>query len=158
MGYIDVTQQMLTFAFSVLLGIILCLLYDIVRALHRVALKGFFEVLICDMLFWMASAVLTFCFMIIRCNGMVRGYVLFGETVGAVFTHYTLSRLWLAILLKIFGILAWISRVSAYIFIKLSLPFEKILKKSIKTVKKVLQHKWGLLYNQLKVCTKAKIK
>lgn len=156
MGYIDVTQQMLTFALSVLLGVVLCFIYDIVRALHRIVLKGFFEVLICDILFWVTSAVLTFCFLIIRCNGMVRGYVLFGEAVGAVITHYTLSRLWLIILLKIFSVLAWVKRVLTLVFIKVSLPFKKIFKKIIKTLKKVLQHKWGLLYNQLKVLTRTK--
>ncbi len=158
MGYIDVTQQILTFALSVLFGVVLCFMYDIVRALHRVVLKGFLEVLICDILFWLTSAILTFCYLLIRCNGMVRGYVLFGETVGAIFTHYTFSRVWLAILLKIFGTLAWIKRTLASIFIKVSLPLKKILKKIIKTLKKVLQHNCRLLYNQLKVCTRAKIK
>ncbi|MBO5746722.1 MAG: spore cortex biosynthesis protein YabQ [Clostridia bacterium] len=158
MGYIDVTQQMLTFAMSVLLGVVLCFIYDIVRALHRVALKGFLEVLICDILFWVTSAVLTFCFLLIRCNGMVRAYVLFGESVGVLFAHYTVSRFWYAILLKLFGVLALIKRVFKTVFVKVSVPFKKIFKNLIKTIKKVLQHNCRLLYNQLKVCNRTRIR
>lgn len=156
MGYIDVSYEVVSFGLAILLGGILCLLYDVVRVLHKFYIKGFFEVLVCDVLFWLIASALTFCFLIIRCLGYVRGYVLFGELVGAILVRFSLSRLWFYILGKIFGVfVAVFSHISLSVH-KFFQTCGNFVKKISKTLKKVLQHKRRLLYNHLKVRTKDK--
>ena len=157
MGYIDVSAQALTFLMSLGLGAVLCLLYDVVRALHKTFIKGFLEVLVCDLLFWITAAVLTFCFLIIRCNGTVRGFVLVGELIGAVVTRYSLSRLFLPFLSKLLKLISDVFGFLRVGFGKLFKSVEKIIKKMLLIVKKGLQPKALLLYNLLKVKNKRDI-
>lgn len=154
MGYIDVSAQALTFLMSLGLGAVLCLLYDVVRALHKTFIKGFLEVLVCDILFWCVAAFLTFCFLIIRCFGSVRVFVLVGELIGAVITRYTLSRLFLPFLSKILRLISAVGGFLRVGFGKLFISVEKIIKKMLLIVKKGLQPKALLLYNLLNVRNK----
>lgn len=151
MGYIDVSYQAVTFLLSTVLGAVMCLLYDILRALHKRTLKGFFEVFVSDLLFWSIAAMLTFCFLIIRCNGNVRGFVIVGQAIGFVAVRLTLSRYFLAginWIMSVFScIFRWIGRFIAKMF---RIP-KNILKKILKYAKKLLQHKCKLMYNLLKV-------
>lgn len=151
MGYIDVTAQAVTFLLSVVLGVLLCLLYDFFRALNRSYIKGFFEVIVCDLLFWVASAFITYCFLIVFCQGMVRGFVLFGEALGAIATRLTFSRFFIIGLERFFSIISKIFKAIVSFARKMTTPFKKIFKKMQLSVKKVLQPKAILLYNQLKV-------
>ena len=52
MGYVDVSHQAVTFLLSVILGSVLCLIYDIFRVIHKLYINGFFEVLVTDLLFF----------------------------------------------------------------------------------------------------------
>ena len=95
MEYININtnEQAITFALSIGLGFLFCLFYDVLRVFHRLWLKGFFEVLVSDILFWFVLSVATFCFLIIRCQGSVRVYVLFGQTLGFLAARFTISKL-----------------------------------------------------------------
>ncbi len=157
MGYIDVSAQALTFLMSLGLGCVLCLLYDVVRALHKTYIKGFFEVFVCDLMFWIVAVLLTFCFLVIRCNGSVRAFVLIGELIGAILTRLTVSRLFLPVLNKVFIAFERIFSWFGGIFGKLLKYIEKFFKKMLLNVKKHLQPKALLLYNQLKVRKKRKV-
>ncbi len=151
MGYIDISAQALTFLMSLGLGAALCLLYDVVRCLHKICIKGFFEVLVCDLIFWFVAALLTYCFLIIRTLGSVRGFVLVGELIGAVIARLTLSRLFLPLLTRFFAAITFVFSLFGRGFGKLLKWTEKIIKKMLKYVKKVLQPKALVLYNLLKV-------
>lgn len=154
MGYIDVSAQALTFLLSVVLGVLLCLLYDIIRVLHQTCIKGFFEVLVCDLLFWGIAAMLTFCFLIIRCQGAVRVFVLFGQFVGFIAVRFTVSRFFIAVLLRISSLLSFCVGNLSSLFYKVAALIEKRIKKILIILKKVLQHKYKLLYNLLKARSK----
>ena len=150
MGYIDVSAQALTFLLSVALGALLCLMYDIVRVLHKTCVKGFAEVLVCDLLFWVTAAMLTFCFLIIRCQGMVRGFVLFGQLIGFIAVRFTVSRFFVAFLLCVSKLISLCLGTVSSVIGKCTALIEKKTKKFLTKLKKVLQHKRKLLYNLLK--------
>lgn len=151
MGYIDVSYQVVTFLLSVVLGAVMCLLYDVLRALHKRTLKGFFEVFVSDLLFWGVAAIMTFCFLVIRCNGNVRGFVIVGQAIGFSAVRLTLSRF---ILAGIDWIMSAFSCVFRFIWRFVAKMFripKNIFKKILKYAKKLLQPKCKLLYNHLKV-------
>lgn len=150
MGYIDVSAEAVTFLLSLALGAVLCVLYDVVRVLHCVSVRGFFEVLVTDILFWIFAAFLTFCFLILRCQGTVRGYVIFGAALGFFIVRITISKYFmigvtavLRFLRKIYGAFSGMLR-------RMLAPVSKMLKKIQIVLKKVLKDRIKLLYNQIK--------
>ncbi len=151
MGYIDVSYQAVTFFLSVGLGVLMCVFYDILRALHRASLKGFFEVLVTDILFWSISAFLTYCFLLLRCQGNVRGFVLIGQLIGFLTVRVTVSRWLLKAFAWFFGLFFAVFKVISAKFYQLAEKSEKNIKKSFNKLKKHLKVRAKLLYNQLKV-------
>lgn len=150
MGYINTDNQVVTFLWSLVLGVAMCLAYDIVRAFHKVSVKGFFEVMLLDLLFWGTWSLITFSFLVLRCKGEVRAYVLFGQAVGFIITRISISKLFyhiFTLVLKVFR------RIFEFFGSNVRKAVECLenIKKSLKYIKKVLQHKVKLLYNQLKV-------
>ncbi len=114
-------EQLLTFLLSVVLGAAFCLLYDVLRYLHKRKISGTFFVFLGDVFYFVLISVATFCFFILYSKGVIRIYVYIGEILGFVLCRKTLSRLFLAILLKLDLI---ITRVLEMIF----LPFGRIIR------------------------------
>jgi spore cortex biosynthesis protein YabQ len=151
MGYIDVPFQIITFLFSLLLGGCFCIIYDVVRVLHKFYANGFLEVLVIDILYWLIITVVSFCFLVIRCHGMIRGYVFLGCLIGFLVVRLTISNY----LIKIFSVICntinkFLSIVKTIINTILSFV-EKLFKKMKIVVKKGLQDKAKLLYNHFKL-------
>ena len=151
MGYINTDNQVFTFLWSLVLGVAMCLVYDIVRAFHKVSVKGFFEVMLLDLLFWGAWSLITFSFLVLRCKGEVRAYVLFGQALGFVITRISVSKLFYRFFTLVLKVFRRIFEFFGSNVRKAIECLEKNIKKSLKYIKKVLQHKVKLLYNQLKV-------
>lgn len=78
--------------FSVLLGGIMCLCYDLIRALRKVGFDSFAYVFISDIIFWISGAIITFIFLIARTNGEIRGYVIISEFLGFIIFRFTVSK------------------------------------------------------------------
>ncbi len=154
MGYIDTSNQVATFLWSLLLGVVMCIAYDFIRAVHKVSIKGFFEVMLTDLLFWGIWALITFCFLVLRCKGEVRGYVLFGQLVGFTISRVTLSKVTYLMFIYILKLFLKIFRLFGNKIHSVLKAFEKNIKKFLKYLKKVLQHKAKLLYNLLKIHNK----
>lgn len=159
MWEINVGDQFATFLYSLALGGMLCLIYDILRAARKVGLDSTAAVFISDILFWIFSAFLVFIFLIARTNGEVRGYVLFSCLIGFVIFRLTLSKLSFAVFKYILGILSLIlnkiSVFSAYligkseeILSKASQIAVKNFKSIGKIVKKVLKSVRVMLYTK----------
>ncbi len=147
---IDVKAQIFTFFLSVILGLIFCLIYDLLRVLHKYLIKGFFEVFIIDTLYAVACSVTTFCFLIIRCSGIVRGYVLFGVALGFIVSRLTLSKAFFKIFSYVFKIFIAILHFVKRKFNAILVPLTKYFKNYALNVKKVLQRFINMMYNQLK--------
>ncbi len=151
MGYIDTDNQVFTFLWSLALGVAMCLAYDIVRAFHKVSIKGFFEVMFLDLLYWGLWSLITFSFLVLRCKGEVRAYVLFGEALGFIITRVSISKLVYRFFTFVLRALVRIFTIFGVNVRKVIECLEKNIKKILKTIKKLLQHKAKLLYNQLKI-------
>ncbi len=151
MGYIDVSYQAVTFALSLVLGAVLCVMYDLMRVLHKTLVKGFFEVLVCDILYFGLAAVVTFCFLVIRCEGSVRAFVLVGQILGFIAVRFTLSRFVLSVGVWIFTVISKIFKKFGLVVLSILRKLKNFLKKTLFYAKKGLQPKCKLLYNDLKV-------
>ncbi len=95
MGYLGltITEQTLVFLYSLLLGVLLCAIYDVFRII-RIAFGGkTITVFIEDIVFSIIALVLTFVFVIAFNNGELRFFVLIGEFLGFVFYYFTVGKL-----------------------------------------------------------------
>ncbi len=156
MGHIDVAEEALTFLMSVCLGGVFCFLYDIVRALHKTTVNGFFEVLVLDLVFWAVLTLGTFSFLVLRCLGRVRLYVIIGELCGFTAVRLTLSKIIVNVFSAVFSLTVSLFGRFFDCLLKVTVGFEKKFKKNVQSSKKLLQHYTVLLYNQLKLRLKPK--
>lgn len=120
--------------YAVIVGMVLALLYDFFRFFRLVFNDKFFL----DFIFWMISAVVTFCYLLIFNNGEIRALYLILIFVG--FTAVTLC-------------LRFISK-------PVQQKLAKKIKNRLKSFKKVLQNRCTIYYNKLKYAKnfKAKLK
>ncbi len=143
----DIWEQAATCGYALLLGVVLCLIYDSFR-IHRILkhpkrLVVFGE----DILFFAGAAVLVFCFLVIRCDGELRLYVLACSLLGSILFRCSLNkkifkfRLFAAkkiqkVLTKFKGIG---NKLLAWIFARV-VRCKKKLKNILKTKKKALEN------------------
>lgn len=77
---------------AIVMGVALCLFYDLLRIFRLAVPPGkilaFFE----DVLWFFVAAVATYLVCLAKCNGEVRSYVLVGEAVGFLLCRLTVSR------------------------------------------------------------------
>ena len=77
---------------AIVTGVVLCLVYDLMRIFRLAVPPGkalaFFE----DVLWFFIAAVATYLVCLAKCNGEVRGYVLIGEVAGFLICRLTVSR------------------------------------------------------------------
>lgn len=107
-------NQIISFLLSLGLGAVFCVIYDVVRAVRRVGFNSSFAITVGDILLWVFYAFVTFIFLIARTDGEIRGYVLLGELLGFMTLRISVS--------------VWIYKTLSFIFIKISLGFQKIFK------------------------------
>ena len=93
---IHVAAQTLLFLKSILLGACLMLLYDLFRILRLAVKTPAALVLLEDILFFAACALMTMLFLISANFGEIRFFALLGEGLGALLYALTLSRLVMA--------------------------------------------------------------
>lgn len=160
MWEIDVNDQIVTFLLSIVLGVMVCVLYDIFRAFRRAVPHNTFAVFLEDIFFWLLAALINFVFLMGRTGGGLRGYVFVGETVGFFAFRLTVSgaivfvlsaaisfvlKLYRAAVGKTADFLAvvggFLSRFLAFLI--------KNLKRVAKRVKKLLKSRAHLLYTEI---------
>ncbi len=90
MGF-SLADQTVYFLFSLLFGVILSSLYDIVRVLRFSGLTKLWQIVMSDVLYFALCAFLTVLFALPFNNGSVRYFVLLGEAVGFVVYRFTLG-------------------------------------------------------------------
>lgn len=79
------------FLISILWGIILLVVYDVLRIFRRVVKHAWFFVAVEDVLFWIVSAFLIFRMMYQQNNGIIRGFSILGMTLGMIVYNQSLS-------------------------------------------------------------------
>ena len=103
MWEINNTAQAISFFYSLLLGMIFCLLYDLLRVwrafFHLSDIVIFFQ----DIIYFIVISFVTFIFMIPLTNGEIRGYIIVGIFLGFCICFFTVSRFVFEILKFIFS-------------------------------------------------------
>ena len=111
-----------------------------------------------DIIFWLIAALVTFGLLLVRCNGLVRGYAVLGELLGFAACRNSIS----LVLMKISGaVIGAVRRIKRFLQRTIYRPvartlrkftdfLEKTSKKGGNILKKGLKQGLGLLYNRVK--------
>lgn len=141
------------FGTSVLWGVILLILYDLLRIFRRVIIHNGFFIAFEDLIYWVVSSLLIFHMMYQQNNGIIRGFAILAMLLGMILYHsvfselfvYTISTLLnqiinligklITLILKPFCfIFRKIKRLFVWIFTKIK-KFMQFLLKSLKKLK-----------------------
>lgn len=169
MWEINIGSQAQGFLYSLVLGGLLCLVYDVIRALRLTGKSGAVAVFFEDIIFWLICTFTVFCFLMGVTGGQVRGYVLFGALAGFLAFRFTVSAVLMFVLKKIFragrAAKRRINAFSARILLcfnqkmdKSVISLQKFSKKIIKLLKKLLKKGKRLLYTKHTYKKKADVK
>ena len=91
MNETTVTMQMIIFALSCILGIVLGVLYDIFRIIRMVINSKSIAIFIGDIIYFIISGIITFIFVLKINSGESRFYIMAGEGIGWIAYHLTLG-------------------------------------------------------------------
>lgn len=124
--------QLQTLFYSLAVGIILCLIYDIIRYFYRIVKPNNLVVFFVDLFYCFLAAIVTFCFFMLFSKGTIRLYPYFGFLGGFFICRLTLSRL---LMLLLDWIYSFISKIYKWV----SVPLQKFMLKVEKISKKLLK-------------------
>lgn len=127
------SQQTVYFLYSILFGIILSVLYDIVRILRFCGFNRAWQIVLSDVLYFVLCAFLTVLFALPFNKGEVRYFVLFGEALGFVLYRFTVGE--------------YSARIYQFFIHIISMLFRKTFKYLIKISNKVLKANRFVVYN-----------
>ncbi|HCC34303.1 MAG TPA: hypothetical protein DEQ02_01195 [Ruminococcaceae bacterium] len=160
---ITFTGQTLSFFIAIGTGFCLCLFYDVFRIVRLAAKPSAVSVFFQDIVFFAVCALVTFCLLMVRCRGEIRGYMIAGELFGFIFCRNTISQLIMKISSAIIGFFMAVKMaVRKYIIRplkKLSRKTARLLIKGLRTaaarlkivflnLKKHLKESIRLVYNR----------
>ncbi|MBO5200178.1 MAG: spore cortex biosynthesis protein YabQ [Clostridia bacterium] len=91
MREINFIGQITTFGYSLLLGALFCLPYDLMRTIELRFIKSRVAVFLLDISFFFLAGLFTFLFLQVTCSGEVRGFVFAGELLGFFLTKRLIS-------------------------------------------------------------------
>lgn len=157
MWEISVNNQITAVLYSLILGAVLAVFYDIIRALRKSGFDSFIAVFLCDIFFFAVSAVAVFIFLVGVTNGEVRGYVIISCAAGFIIYRLTVSKAVFYVFYKSFGFLSFVIRWISSLFYRLlqlcAIPLRSVakrLKRSVKHIfaalKKLLKNIRDMLY------------
>ena len=147
-----ITVELQFFFMSILWGVIILLVYDILRILRRLIPHNVIILAIEDIIFWVLASLFIFAMIYTMNNGTIRGFSVMGMGIGMTLYHFIFSDLFvtwmtkaLQLLLRPVCILINRSlRVLRFVTLKLKKYFSKLyfqLKKIVKSVRITLNKK-----------------
>ncbi len=156
MWEINLKNQIFTFLLSLVLGMIVCLVYDLSCFAVRHKSKPFKTA--SDIVYFVFLAFVNFCFFLIASNGEMRLYLLVGELIGFIFCKKTLSVVFGLLLITLDKLIKSIKSIlnrfvfgPAYNFLEKSAKITlKTGKKSLKIIKKGLKKHKDIVYTKEK--------
>ena len=124
---------------SVLLGVVLFIVYDILRIFRRIVPHGSIWVGVEDFIYWLICTGAVFVMLYQENDGMVRGFALGGLVIGMALYYVTFSRMVIKVNVVVLkGIIGGIKKVLKLLFG----PFFKIQKKVAHFLVKRLKKVW----------------
>ncbi|SFR71681.1 spore cortex biosynthesis protein YabQ [Anaeromicropila populeti] len=90
----EMKKEVVFFLSSLLLGIIILIVYDILRIIRRILPHAKWVCALEDIIFWIASAISMFYLMYEQNSGIIRSFSIFGMCLGMFWYHAAVSE-WL---------------------------------------------------------------
>ncbi|MBR4286603.1 MAG: spore cortex biosynthesis protein YabQ [Clostridia bacterium] len=118
-------EQLAIFIFSLGLGFLLGVLYDVIRALRLSITRSKIVLVICDIIYFIAFGLISFLFILALNKGEIRFYIIVGEAIGALFYYVSLGIAVIKITDKAISILR---RLYTLAFKIISTPFRGLVK------------------------------
>lgn len=81
---VSITDQIYIFYTLIILGMLLCILFDFLRALKKVLFRKKVWSYVFDIIFWIIASIVTFIHIKSRNYGILRAYILYGEIFGFI--------------------------------------------------------------------------
>ncbi len=129
----SLADQTVYFLYSLLFGVILSALYDVVRVLRFCGFTKLWQIILTDILYFFVCAILTVIFSLPFNKGEVRYFVIFGEAIGFIVYRFTVGEL------------------TATVYCFLIRVFKKIVEKSLQILRffsnKLLKANRFVVYN-----------
>lgn len=139
MWEIDIAGQIFAFLYSMLGGVIFCLIFDITRFIRKRFAPSNTAVFMMDIVYFIVLGFAEFCFFLATTNGEIRGFVFVGNIIGFAFCRFLLSGIFLRLLEFIYGIFDLvIGGFNRFVFAPIRSVFKKISHYVIKLSKKYL--------------------
>ena len=139
MWEISINNQISGFGISILLGIILCIFYDIFRVKRKIIFSSAIVIFFEDIFYFSVSAVVVFCFLLALTNGVIRAYIILGLVLGFIFCRYTFSKVSIFVFTAIIKLLLKIKIIISALKLKLFCLFWTIKEKISKILSKILK-------------------
>lgn len=135
-----VYHQLVIFGWAILFGFMLCLSYDILRAIRRVIPHHKTAVGIEDLIFWIIAGFGLFFYIFYSNNGAMRAFILIGILIGGILYLTILSSWILYFMTKVFQFILIGFIKPILILLKQIQNFFKIIHKGLKK-----SHKWLIM-------------
>lgn len=138
-----INSELIYFLSSIVWGVIILILYDMIRVFRRIVRHNWLVSAIEDILYWILCAFLIFRMMYIRNNGTIRSFSILGMFLGMVVYNQSISPLFVKGIsnlilwfIKLLGrIVHFVSRPICFIGRRLKWLFLVLFKKGKKTGK-----------------------
>lgn len=139
MWEIDIAGQIFAFVYSILGGVIFCLIFDVTRFITKQFAPSNTTVFIIDIAYFIVLGFAEFCFFLATTNGEIRGFVFVGNIIGFAFCRFLLSGIFLRLLEFIYGIFDLVvGYFNRFVFAPIKVVFKKFSHFIIKMCKKSL--------------------
>lgn len=135
MWEIDIGVQTAALVYSVLLGVVSAVLYDVIRAVNKIFKPNIYLIFFLDIFYWSVLTLVFFIFFMVFSNGQVRMFAIFGALAGFLLFFLLFSKITMFLFCKILLVLRFIlSKIKAFLvfFCKAVKKIAKIFKKSLK--------------------------
>ena len=137
---INGTSQLINFGYSIIVGISLCIVYDIIRIMRKLFNTKLIIVNIEDVIFALFSSFTVFGMMLVNREGRMRAFIIFGIFLGALVFEIVLGKP----AVKYLGNFA--DKFHSYFLFKIKSVY-KFIKRSIKSCKAIERLK-KIVYNK----------
>ena len=141
MWEISLNHQVTTVLLSLFMGAVFYIIYDTFKAIRQFFVLRSMGVFICDITFFMLISLIEFCFLLSRCNGEIRGFVLIVQLVGFFICRVTISRLYLKILMMLLKGAGIVIRLLNALLCKTYNLSATFLKKAYKKIQNFLKNR-----------------
>lgn len=131
-----ILRELQFFGLAVLRGVLILVIYDLLRIIRRIVPHGVWAVALEDVAYWITTALLVFQLLYRENDGAVRGYALLAVAVGMMLYHQTLSG-WMVS--HIAGILNWYLGILLKPFLYVYRKVVQVLRVAVRFYKKKLK-------------------